>query len=161
MSIIVVLGAAVWPNGPSPTLQRRALHAAAIWSQDKEAWVIAAGGLGKHAPAEATAITDILVEYGVPSAKIMQEAHSTTTLENIKFSLPIIRLLDAGKITIVTDDYHAKRALMVAQHFGLDAQTSSPTLSTTGFADATHHHIREIFARISYRAKLKYHPVKN
>ena len=158
MGVIVVLGAAVWPNGPSPTLRRRALHAAALWEQDQEAWVIGTGGVGKHPPAEATVIRDILVERGVAPEKIMREAHSTTTLENVKFALPMIRLLDAGKVTIVTDGYHAKRALMVAQHFGLDAQTSSPTLSTTGFADATRRHTRETFARLSYRAKLRNRP---
>ena len=158
MVVIVVLGAAVCPNGPSPTLRRRALHAAALWGQDEDAWIIATGGVGKHPPAEATAIKDILAECGVASEKIMQEAHSTTTLENIKFALPMIRLLDVSKVTIVTDGYHAKRALMVAQHFGLDAQTSSPTLSTTGFADATRRHTRETFARLSYRAKLRNHP---
>ncbi len=98
---------------------------------------------------------DLLVKCGVKSDRILQEAHSTSTLENIKFSLPLIRLLNAGPVTLVTDGYHAKRALMVARHFGLDADTSSPTLSTTGFADATRRHTRESLARISYRARLR------
>ena len=158
MAVILILGAAVWPNGASPTLRRRALHASALWKADPDAWLIATGGLGKHAPAEATAIKDILVGQGVPANQILQEAHSTTTLENIRNALSMIRLLDAGTVTLVTDGYHAKRALMVARHFGLDAETSSPSLSTTGFADATRRHTRETFARLSYRAKLRRTP---
>lgn len=155
MSVILILGAAVWAEGPSPTLRRRTLHASALWKANPDAWIIAAGGLGKNPPAEATAMSDLLKSNGVSDHKILQEAHSTSTLENIKFSLPLIRLLDAGRVILVTDGYHAKRALMVARHFGLDASTSSPTLSTTGFADATRRHTRESLARISYRARLR------
>lgn len=155
MGVIVILGAAVWPNGPSPTLRRRAMHAAALWQRNQDDWIIATGGVGKHGPSEAKAVFDLLATEGVASEKILQEAHSTSTLENIRFALPLIRLLDAGEVKIVTDGYHAKRALMVAKHFGLDASTSSPSLSTTGIIDATHRHSREALARLYYRGALR------
>jgi len=155
MGVILILGAAVWADGASPTLKRRTLHGAALWHQNPEDWVITSGGLGRHAPTEAKVMSDLLVENGVAPEKILQEAQSTSTLENIQFSLPFIRLLDAGPVKIVTDGYHTKRALMVARHFGLEATASSPTLSTTGFADAVRRHTRESFARTRYRAKLR------
>lgn len=148
MTAILVLGAAVWPQGPSPTLLRRSLHAATLWHKGAAPLIIACGGLGKHPPSEAAAIRDILVDAGVPEQAILLEDHSTTTFENIRNAL---LLLPGREVIIVTDSYHGRRANMVAHHFGLRAAIDCP------FADGWHvkQHLREFFARGAYAAKLR------
>lgn len=155
MSAILILGAAVWADGASPALRRRAVHAAEIWKARPHSWLIACGGLGNHPPAEAQVIHDILVAEGVDPEQIFQERHSTSTLENIRFALPIIRLLGTNDVTIVTEDYHAKRALMVARHFGLSALASCPDPTLSGLSEWASRKTRESAAQLVYRAKLR------
>lgn len=158
MSAILILGAANWADGPSPALKRRCLHAAEVWKARPVSWVIACGGVGDHPPAEATVMRDVLEDAGVAPEKIFQECHSTSTLENIQMALPIIRLLGVTDITIVTDAYHTKRALMVAHHFGLSAVASSPENGAEGLTKRAKQQARESAARLLYRATLSRTP---
>ena len=76
---IVVLGAAVLAEGPSPALRRRIALAARLWHAGRGAAVIGSGGLGRHPPAEARAIRDGLVAAGVPPAAVREEDAARST----------------------------------------------------------------------------------
>ncbi len=131
----LILGAAVWQGGvPSPTLLRRASHGAQLFLDGKIGHIIACGGLGKYAPSEAEVIRNICVAAGVPEIGITLENQSTTTLENITFALPLIKTANID-IVIVTDQYHARRARMIAKRMGIKAKTNSP--STKGMKRKT------------------------
>lgn len=126
MKIALVLGAAVWPTGPSPTLNRRTRHAAALFHAGAVTRIVVCGGLGLHPPTEAEAMHAILRHEGVPDAAIVREAHSRTTGENLAFAKPLLPP-DVRTIVIVTDRYHALRSRLVARRLGLTATTSCPT----------------------------------
>ena len=154
-SVIIVLGAAVWPGGrASPTLRRRSEHAARLFLAAGAGQIIATGGVGKHPPSEAAVTAAICTAMGVPDAAVIREGASTTTLENLRFAMA---LLPAGQsVTIVTDYYHIPRALLTARMLGLRARGSAP-----GFARGTinpHQHarmiLRESFALPVYAARL-------
>ena len=123
MTAIVVLGAAVWPDGPSPTLRRRTAHAAKMWHAGRAPIIVVCGGMGKNAPTESAAMHQILRDLRVPDSAIVQEDRSQTTYENIRNAAEMITQRD---IIIVTDRYHSLRARMVARHFGLTATSSCP-----------------------------------
>ena len=129
MDAILILGAAVWADGPSPTLKRRTLHAATLWHSGVAPLLVPCGGLGRHSPTEAAAMRDILRGQGIPDTAIMIEDRSTDTLENIRYALPHLKQNAATRVTIVTDLTHGPRAAMVARHFGLTATVSSPSLT--------------------------------
>lgn len=148
MDAILILGAAVWPTGPSPTLRRRTLHAARLWHAGIAPLVIPSGGLGQHPPTEAAAMASLLTEAGVPKIAILPEDRSTTTLENIRNACP---LLPGPHVTIVTDRYHARRAAMVARHFRLRAEISCPELPHI----PVRQHLREALALPAYAIKLR------
>ena len=122
MTAAIVLGAAVWASGPSPTLRRRALHGAALVTGGKAGLLICTGGLGLHPPAEGEAVARLAREAGVPEERIAVEDRSRTTWENILNALP---LLSDPRTIIVTDAWHMPRALMIARRLGLRA-TGSP-----------------------------------
>lgn len=122
----LVLGAAVWADGqPSPTLRRRALRAAALWHAGVPCAIVCCGGVGRHAPSEAAVIAALLREAGVPPDALHLEAHSTTTEENIRNALPILRALGVSEVRIVTDYWHAPRAVLLARCMGLRARAAA------------------------------------
>jgi len=125
--VALVLGAAVWADGhASPTLRRRASHAAQLYLDGQVRHIIGCGGVGHHPPSEAAVIRGICMELGVPERDISLEDTSTTTLENINNARPVLAHLETNSVVLVTDHYHALRAKLIAKHFGMDATVSSP-----------------------------------
>lgn len=151
---ILILGAAVWADGPSPTLRRRALHGAALWHAGAAPLIVPCGGRGHHPPTEAAAITTLLTSAGVPRSAIVAEDRSTTTLENIRFALPILRAHGATRVVIVTDITHGPRAALVARHFGLQARTSAPALRGSNPRNLLRQAVRELGAYPLYALRL-------
>lgn len=83
MKAIVILGAAVWQDGPSPTLRRRCLHGARLFHDGQGDVVLPCGGPGRYPPAEALLMADLLRDAGVPAEAIHPEARSTNTAQNL------------------------------------------------------------------------------
>lgn len=112
---ILILGAAMRPDGtPGPALTRRARHGAALW-RDRQEGVIVATGTG----GEAAAIAQICCDAGVPGDCILIEPHATNTAQNIAFCLPLLRMRSIAGVSLVTDGYHMPRASLIARRAGL------------------------------------------
>lgn len=119
MDYLIVLGASVYQDGPSPALTRRLNAVMAVLDDHPDAIIIASGGQGKNEPmSEAQCIFDELVKRGVDPARIWLEASSTDTRENIANCKAMIGNDDAA-IGIVTNNYHVWRALRMAKKAGL------------------------------------------
>ncbi len=155
MKAIIILGAAVWPDGPSPALVRRVAHAVACDMATPADLVVPCGGLGLHPPAEAAVMRSMLMAQGVPAARIVAEDRSTTTFENLAFATPILRDRGVTEVLIVSDRYHGPRALMVARALGLSARFSGPPMPRPLTARYARALTREAFAIIGYRLRLK------
>jgi uncharacterized SAM-binding protein YcdF (DUF218 family) len=122
----LVLGAAVWPGGvASPTLRRRAAHAAALWHAGAVAFVVPCGGVGRHGPSEAEVVRRLLLDAGVAPGAVRLEDRSRNTHENLLLARPVLLGLGAEAV-IVTDRTHAPRALLIARGLGLRATASCP-----------------------------------
>jgi uncharacterized SAM-binding protein YcdF (DUF218 family) len=149
--VAVVLGAAVWAGGrPSPTLQRRAEAAARLWLAGRVRLILACGGQGRHAPSEAAVIRQICEALGVPGEAVLLEARSTTTEENFRFALPLLRAADAAAVIVVTDGYHQPRARLVARRMGLRAGSVSPPVPRPLTAQQVRLWLREAVALLGY-----------
>ena len=144
MTVGLILGAAVWENGPSPTLRRRVLHAALLFDQRKVSHLIACGGLGRHPPTEAAVIADLLQSVGVPASQILREDQSHSTFENISNALPLLAGLNCTDVILITDAYHAPRARLIARRLGLIAISSSPPLAGASVRQFVKSALREI-----------------
>lgn len=154
--IALVLGAAVWPGGvPSPTLRRRAEHAAALFHAGRVSGVIACGGLGRYPPSEAEIILGLCRAAGVPEDCLWREDRSTTTIENIRFALPILQGIGTSRVVIVSDRYHLPRALLTARRFGLDAIGDPAPRGDTPYWKRLRLILREAPALIWYAIRLR------
>ena len=150
--VIVLLGAAVWPSGPSPALQARIYHAAELYHGGYSGSLILTGGLGQHPPAEAAAMRDALVELGVPGAALHLEDQATSTVENLKYSRQIMDREGWESAIIVTDAFHVRRALLVATDLGI-AASGAPAKNSVLYRNPGlrfRYTVREVFASTGY-----------
>ena len=119
MDYLVVLGARVDPDGPSPALNRRLNCVMSVIDDHPDAVIIATGGQGADEPmTEAQCIRDELVKRGVDAGRIILEDRSTSTVENLRNAMA---LMDdpAARVGVITNNYHVWRALRIARKVGL------------------------------------------
>lgn len=120
---IIVPGAALRGNRPSPFLISRLDRALELWrSQGCCAHIVVSGGQGAdECVSEVAAMRRYLEERDVPGELIIDEDRSTTTRENMRFSRRLIeeRLGTGARIAVVSTDYHLPRCTMYAAAAGL------------------------------------------
>lgn len=115
---LILLGARVEKDGPSPALRRRLNAALEYLSEHPNAVVIASGGQGADEPmSEAECIRNELIQAGIPEAQILLEDQSTTTEENLRFSMRLMKSPNASA-AIITNNYHVWRAVHLAEAMG-------------------------------------------
>lgn len=153
--VAVILGAAVWAEGPSPTLRRRTAAAAALWHEGRADHFVPCGGLGRHPPEEARAMADLLAAAGVPKDRISPEARSTSTAENLRLALPILAGLAPSEVLVVSDAYHLPRARIIARRLGLRVRGIAPPWRGAHWPTQLRGALREVPACLAYLTGLR------
>lgn len=146
---VIVLGARLYGDMPSPALSERLIIAAQYLDSYPHVPVVVSGGQGPgEYVTEAFAMEEYLIDRGISQNRIIQENQSTNTFENLKFSLENIRQKDQRedlKVLIVSNDFHLFRAKMLARRlgvkpYGLPAKTPPSIVARS--------YVREYFAVI-------------
>jgi uncharacterized SAM-binding protein YcdF (DUF218 family) len=124
---VVVLGSKVSGTVPSADLRVRIEAAGAYLKANPQAKCIVSGGQGAgELKTEASVMKEYLVKQGIDSSRILTEDQSTTTEENLKNSLQIIKKNSlSDDLAIVTDEYHEFRAGKIAQNLGVKSYAVS------------------------------------
>jgi uncharacterized SAM-binding protein YcdF (DUF218 family) len=60
---------------------------------------------------------ELLISNGVPASAIQVENKSTTTQENAKFTIKLLRAEEIHSAILVTSWYHSRRALKTFEHY--------------------------------------------
>lgn len=115
----IILGAKVNGETPSLSLQYRldaALDYAKLYPHVN--LILSGGqGAGEHI-SEAEAMKRFLVEHGIQEERLLLENMSTSTYENIRYSMEKIPG-SIEQLTIITSDYHLARSQRIAKGLGL------------------------------------------
>ena len=123
---LLVLGAAQYNGHPSPVFRRRLDRALALYRAGGVRRIVVSGGVGRGDHFSEGAVgAAYLARQGVPTAALTAETHSRDTVENLRYSRPLI----PGPVTLVTDEAHAPRALALAKALGFRATISSAHLT--------------------------------
>lgn len=126
----IVLGAAVYGERPSPVFRERINHAIDLYQDGSVKFLIFTGGVGNRDElAEAEAARNYALRMGVPDDAILIETISTTTAENLAQAKRLVDEHQLGRVLLVSDPLHMKRAMSLAHDVGLDAYPS-PTPTT-------------------------------
>lgn len=118
LDYIIVLGAHV--NGTRLTKallerSRRALH---YLQENPGTKAVLSGGMGEgESITEAEAMYRYLKKHGIANERLLKEERSTSTKENMDFSLEIIGDLNA-RIGVVTNNFHVFRGVAIGKKCG-------------------------------------------
>lgn len=119
---LIVLGAGLYGDVPSPVLKARLNVASAYLLEHEDVLVIVSGGQGLNEHiTEAEAMMKYLKNEEIEADRIMVEDQATSTFENLKYSFEMVDELKDVKVGIVTNKFHIFRSMMLAQRVGLDA----------------------------------------
>lgn len=143
---IVVLGAKVENDGPSPSLQERIDTACEYLMSHPDTIAIVSGGQGNDEPmTEAQCMYDCLTAMGIAPERIVKEEQATSTWGNLSFSLDIVEELTGSRpdtIGVVSSEYHLFRTSLQAKEHGLEI-LGIPA-RTGSFDRWLHYFLREI-----------------
>ena len=144
LDYVIVLGAKVNGTQPGGALRNRIATASEYWHENQNTKIIASCGLvADEGISEAQCMFNELTKRGVPSDAIILEENSTSTFENIKYSLEFIEG-EQSSIGLVTNNFHLYRALRTAReqsanpYYGINVPTS--------LISFPHYMLREYFA---------------
>ena len=139
---IVVLGAGIWGDKPSPMLEDRLLQAIDLYQNNVSSKIIMSGDHGKQDYDEVNTMKNFATDKGVPSESIFMDHAGFSSYESIYRAKEIF---GAKKIVIVTQKYHLYRALYIANQLGIEAYGVGA--DPRQYVGATYRELREILAR--------------
>ncbi len=139
---ILVLGAGIWKDKPSPMLEDRLLEAINLYEQNIAPKIIMSGDHARVEYDEVNSMKSFAIEKGIPSEAIFMDHAGFSSYESIYRAKEIFGV---KKMIIVTQKYHLYRALYIANQLGIEAYgvPSNPR----NYVGQTKREIREILAR--------------
>ena len=139
---IIVLGAGVWGDKPSPMLEDRLLEGINLYKNNVSNKILMSGDHSRKEYDEVNIMKNYAIEKGIPSENIFMDHAGFSTYESIYRAKEIFK---AKKVVIVTQKYHLYRALYIANKLGLEAYgvNSDPRQ----YVGSTYRELREILAR--------------
>ena len=139
---IVILGAGIWGDKPSPMLEDRLLEGINLYQNGVSNKIIMSGDHGRKEYDEVNIMKNFAIENGIPSENIFMDHAGFSTYESIYRARNIF---GAKKVVIVTQKYHLYRALYIANKLGLE--TYGVNADPRKYVGATYREMREILAR--------------
>lgn len=126
--VVVVLGAGLIGERVTPLLASRLDRGIevldACLDADRDAVIVVSGGQGvDEVVSEAAAMRAYLIEQNVDADRIVVEDRSTTTAENLAFTVELLRsdAVTWNRMVVVTSNFHVLRAASLTDAMGLPA----------------------------------------
>jgi len=116
---IIILGAGIRNNKPSPMLEDRLLTGLDLYKKYNNSKIIVSGDHMYHDYDEVNVMKKYLIDNQIPSKNIFMDHAGISTYDSIYRAKKIFK---ANKVIIITQEYHLYRALYIANQLGLDAQ---------------------------------------
>ena len=135
---IIIHGAGLDGPRPTPLLAGRIDKALELWNkQHQHGKFVVSGGQGAdEIVSEAQAMRDYLLDKGVPAEAILMEDKSTTTWENLRYSLAIINADRATDVDVTSAATVASRDVTTAASDASTSDVSGTATSSSGFTTA-------------------------
>ncbi len=139
---ILILGAGVWGNKPSPMLEDRLLEGISLYEKGASNKIIMSGDHSRADYDEVNVMKKFAMDKGIKSEDIFMDHAGLSTYDSLYRAKEIF---EANKILIVTQEYHLPRALYIAKQLGIEAY--GVKADPRKYAGQTMRNLREILAR--------------
>ncbi len=118
---ILILGAGVRGNNPSPMLEDRLLQGIELYKRGVAKKIIMSGDHGSKNYDEVNVMKNFAIEHGVPSEDIFMDHAGFSSYESMYRAKEIFGVKTA---IVVTQKYHLYRSLYIAKRLGIEAWRS-------------------------------------
>ena len=139
---ILILGAGIWGDSPSPMLEDRLLQGISLYNNGVASKIIMSGDHGQDYYDEVNVMKNYAVEKGVASEDIFMDHAGFSSYDSIYRAKEIF---GAKKIIIVTQEYHLYRSIYIANC--LDIEAYGVASNPREYVGQTSRELREIAAR--------------
>lgn len=140
---ILILGASIKGNYPSPMLEDRLKQGVHLYNQKASPKILVSGDHINDNYDEVNVMKDYLVGHKIPSQDIFMDHVGISTYDSIYRAKSIFQ---AKKIIIVTQKYHLYRALFIAKQLEIDSYGVASNLRE--YTNQSPREVREIIARV-------------
>lgn len=150
---IIILGAGIRGNYPSPMLEDRLLTGIDLYTENISNKIIVSGDHGQEDYDEVNVMKNYLVNKDIPSEDIFMDHAGFSTYDSIYRAKEVF---NSKKVIIVTQKYHLYRALHIANE--LDLEAYGVVANKREYQNQLKRDIREIVARIKDLIKCIFKP---
>ena len=143
-----MLGCGIWGDRPSPMLADRLERSIELYQAGVAPKLLMSGDHGGKDYNEVDAMKQYAVDAGIGSENVFMDHAGFSTYDSVYRAKAIFGVQNP---LIVTQEYHSYRALMIANHLGLDATAvTAPILSADVkvYPKQTWYSFRETVARV-------------
>lgn len=116
--VAVVLGAAAWPDGPSPLLARRLDLAAALYRAGRVERIVVSGDNREASRRETDTMTAYLLGHKIPGHHVEADRYGYRTWDTC---VRVRDLYGVREAVMVTQAFHLPRTIALARAAGIDA----------------------------------------
>lgn len=150
---VIVLGAGTDSGEVSSVFRERINHGIWLYQNGYAEKIIFTGGYGEgNEQSDAYTAKQYAKSCGVDEADILIEEKSTITQENLKYAKQIMDRENINTAIIVSDPLHMKRAMVMAEDYGIEAYSSpTPTTRYTSMKTKLPFLGRELFFYLGYK----------
>ena len=139
---IMILGAGVRGNSPSPMLRDRLDKGISLYEQGAAPKIIVSGDHGTVQYDEVNVMKKYLIEAGIPDSDIFMDHAGFSTYDSV---VRAKKVFGVSRMIVVTQEYHLYRALYICGKNDIDAVGVSA--DTVKYYGQTYRDIREYLAR--------------
>lgn len=140
---ILILGASIKGNNPSPMLEDRLLQGISLYENRVSKKILVSGDHLSEEYDEVNGMKDYLLGHKIPSQDIFMDHAGISTYDSIYRAKSIFK---TKKIIIVTQKYHLYRALYIAKQLDIEAYGIASNLRP--YTNQEKRELREILARV-------------
>lgn len=139
---ILILGAGVWGDKPSPMLKDRLDKGIELYKSGVASKIIMSGDHGREDYDEVNLMKNYAIEEGVPSEDIFMDHAGFSTYDSIYRAKNVFQV---KKMVVVSQKFHLYRALYISN--ALDVEAYGVMAEPTKYSGQFYRELREILAR--------------
>ena len=116
--VILVLGSPSRADGsPSPEQRERVLEGVRAWRQGIAPRIVMSGGAAHNRWVEAHSMALLAEQQGVPASAVIEETQAQNTIQNVYYTVAIMRAHGWVSADVVSSWSHLPRAARILKHF--------------------------------------------